>query len=468
MPDVSKINELIDKINAIIAKLQEIQNDYIGAVNKVIDKIENAINNARYHAMEWLQEQLDVLNAKIESIVEKFNKKIEQLIEKLKEWYEKLVFYIKLAAVAMVSAMLGVDLDRESKEAAAEALPTPELPLPEFKIEVPELNVDVDSEVELPRIPLVEIPTIPNMDKSSFDVGNGVTSMFKTSVFDVKEPELPESVLAAYTAEKPEYIPVYSISDLANANTPVTTEYPSGDKNGKYVILDHGHGKDTGGKHSPIDSNGEFGEKGKIPYYEWKWNREIVNMLIPRLEAKGYTVYTVYHNVDKDTDMSIRRSAAQTYAKKIGADLKKKNCIMISVHGNASGNAKKWMKGAGWSVFTYAPENKDPNAKVKYDKDLRNKRFAKNFEASDELAQIFVDTAREMGLKMHGDKKTFNVKWFTMCKPNSCPQVPSILTENFFYDNKEDLKYMLSDKGKKEIVDLHVKAIDKYFFGNKA
>jgi N-acetylmuramoyl-L-alanine amidase len=46
-----------------------------------------------------------------------------------------------------------------------------------------------------------------------------------------------------------------------------------------------------------------------------------------------------------------------------------------------------------------------------------------------------------------------------MLSDTSCP---AVLTENLFQDNKEDVEYLLSDKGKLEIVDLHYEAIVNY------
>lgn len=39
---------------------------------------------------------------------------------------------------------------------------------------------------------------------------------------------------------------------------------------------------------------------------------------------------------------------------------------------------------------------------------------------------------------------------------------PAVLTENFFQDNKEDVDYLYSDKGKQAIIKTHVDAIIRY------
>ena len=48
---------------------------------------------------------------------------------------------------------------------------------------------------------------------------------------------------------------------------------------------------------------------------------------------------------------------------------------------------------------------------------------------------------------------------FYIIKNTKCP---AILTENFFYDNIEDVKLLLSKDGKNKIIDLHINAIIKY------
>lgn len=39
---------------------------------------------------------------------------------------------------------------------------------------------------------------------------------------------------------------------------------------------------------------------------------------------------------------------------------------------------------------------------------------------------------------------------------------PAVLTENLFQDNKDDVRFLLSDEGKRAITELHVKSIIDY------
>ena len=40
--------------------------------------------------------------------------------------------------------------------------------------------------------------------------------------------------------------------------------------------------------------------------------------------------------------------------------------------------------------------------------------------------------------------------------------MPAVLIENFFQDNREDVKYLLSEEGKTDCVNIHVLGIKKY------
>lgn len=184
------------------------------------------------------------------------------------------------------------------------------------------------------------------------------------------------------------------------------------------VILDNGHGVDTPGKRSPIWSDGTQLE-------EWSWTREITSLIKERLDAQGLDSLLL---VPEDTDISLSERA-----KRCNAITGPK--ILISVHGNASSNGKA----RGWEVFTTTAYNN-----------------------SDKLAQCFEDNFKYCfeGLRNRGDKE----KDFTLLYKADCP---CVLTENFFYDNEEDCKYMLSDEGKDAIVELHIRAILEYIAKNE-
>ena len=102
-----------------------------------------------------------------------------------------------------------------------------------------------------------------------------------------------------------------------------------------YIIcLDNGHGVDTPGKCSPDKK-----------LREYKYAREIVNMLADKLKANGYKVHIV---TPEEKDISLKERC-----KRINKVCRENNnkAISISVHCNAAGCDGKWHSASGWSVF---------------------------------------------------------------------------------------------------------------------
>ena len=124
------------------------------------------------------------------------------------------------------------------------------------------------------------------------------------------------------------------------------------------------------------------------------------------------------------------------------------NVILISVHANAIGDSSKWMNGQGWEAYTTSGKTKsDKLAEFLY------KRAEKNLVGR----KIRKDTS-------DGDSdKEAN---FYIIKNSKCP---AVLTENFFYDNKSDLKYLTSDEGLNAVERTHVEGIIVYlnYIGKK-
>lgn len=190
------------------------------------------------------------------------------------------------------------------------------------------------------------------------------------------------------------------------------------------VILDAGHGESTKGKRSPVLDDGR-------QLFEWKFTRELSNKLQIMLEKNG--IKCIQANKD-NRDIGLTQRAINI--NNIYNQEKKNNrtAIMISLHGNAAGNGDSWMKARGWEVWS-----------------------TDGTTNSDELAQCFIHAFHDVmpNMKLRGHKE----KNFTLLYKTNCP---CVLTENFFYDNKEDCEFMLSEEGMNKIVNLHVKAIINY------
>ena len=191
------------------------------------------------------------------------------------------------------------------------------------------------------------------------------------------------------------------------------------------VFLDNGHGNNTKGKCSPDKS-----------ILEYKWCREIVCYIHNELMKLGIQTFIVTPE-QGDTSLNERvRRINKKYT-----ELKKQGytCFLISVHINAAGDDNKWHNASGWSVWVSKNSSK----------------------ASKRLAQCLYNEAEKNGLK--GNRWVPECKyWEANYKILHDTNCPAVLTENMFQDNKEDVKFLLSERGKELIVATHIQGILKY------
>ena len=84
--------------------------------------------------------------------------------------------------------------------------------------------------------------------------------------------------------------------------------------------------------------------------------------------------------------------------------------------------------------------------------------------SGDTIAEYLYDEAEKNfpGRKIRTDKSDGDRDWetnFYICQKSKCP---AVLTENFFYDNEDDVKYILSEEGRKAVIKTHIDAIVNY------
>lgn len=206
------------------------------------------------------------------------------------------------------------------------------------------------------------------------------------------------------------------------------------------ILIDNGHGDNTLGKQSPIlkdsglDISSEFTEKGR--FKEWKYTRVIASMISEKLKSMGYDARLVVTE-DKDISLAERIRRVNTICNKVGAS----KVLLISVHANAVGDSSQWMNGKGWEAYTTRGKTKsDTLAEFLY------KRASKNMDGR-KIREDWTDGDRDKEADFYVIKKSY---------------CPAVLTENFFYDNKDDLKYLTSDEGIHAVVRTHVEGIIDY------
>jgi len=193
------------------------------------------------------------------------------------------------------------------------------------------------------------------------------------------------------------------------------------------VLIDNGHGKSSGNS-SPDKA-----------VYEYAWSREMAQRLELALRERGINVSRIVIE-EKDISISERCHRVNEVCRAYGV----KNCLLVSIHNNASGSDGKWHEANGFSVFV------SKNASTK----------------SKKLASMITDAAIKRGLM--GNRSIPKEKFWTwswtkkdisLLKNTLCP---AVLTENMFQDNHEDVRLLLSEEGKQKIVDLHVEGIINY------
>lgn len=191
------------------------------------------------------------------------------------------------------------------------------------------------------------------------------------------------------------------------------------------ILIDNGHGENTPGKRSP---DGRF--------LEFKFNREIADRIVADLRDRGYDAELLVEE-DDDVPLAQRCKRANAYSQAMGEE----NVILVSIHANAFGNGSEWTKARGWSVYTSKGQTKA---------DLLADDLAK-------AAMKYLGSKAVRGDFADGDidyEEGFYILKHTIS--------PAVLTENLFFTNEDDLKFLESGAGKQAIVDLHVEGIIDY------
>ena len=187
------------------------------------------------------------------------------------------------------------------------------------------------------------------------------------------------------------------------------------------VLIDNGHGANTPGKRSP---------DGRL--IEYAYAREIAGRVVFELRKKGIDAEQIVKE-EVDVPLSERCRRVNEY--------KASEAILISIHCNAAGGGSTWMQARGWEAWTSMGQTK-----------------------ADKLATCLHEAAEKYlpGMKIREDitdgdpdkESGFYILKYTKC--------PAVLTENLFQDNRTDVDFLLSEAGKRAIVDLHVNGIINY------
>ena len=211
------------------------------------------------------------------------------------------------------------------------------------------------------------------------------------------------------------------------------------------ILIDAGHGENTemNGKFSPFLSDVKVPEEfvSKNRFREWKYNRTIAWEVYSIFKEMGYDARLVTPE-DKDVSLSERIRRINTICNKEGAG----NVVLVSIHSNAKGDGSSWQDAKGWEAYTTRGKTKSD-----FFADCLYKRADGYFKGR-KIREDWSDGDRDQEAD------------FYIIKHSNCP---AVLTENFFYDNKDDLKYLTSDEGIHAVVRTHVEGIIDYVNSKK-
>lgn len=195
------------------------------------------------------------------------------------------------------------------------------------------------------------------------------------------------------------------------------------------VIIDNGHGVTTPGKCSPDQS-----------YREYAWTREIAWRLAGELEKRGIDC-TLLVPGQYDVPLKERVRKVNEICDRLGRG----NVLLVSIHSNASGRGE-WMQAQGWCAYTSPGQT-----------------------AADRLTDCLYGAAerrfggRKIRRDMTDGDADMEANFYILAKTKCA----AVLTENFFHDNRDDLAYITSDKGKQDVIAVHAEGIVEYIKQSK-
>lgn len=194
------------------------------------------------------------------------------------------------------------------------------------------------------------------------------------------------------------------------------------------ILIDNGHGENTKGKQSP---------DGRLK--EYQYSRDIADRLVSALRSKGYDAERIVLE-RADVPLKERCKRVNDKCKCYGA----KNVLLVSIHNNAAGADGKWHEASGFTAHVCLNASAESKA----------------------LARSIWAAALEEGLQ--GNRSVPDSKYIAqnlaMCRDTKCA---AVLTENLFQDNKDDVDLLLSEDGKRKIVEAHLKGIIRYLGDEK-
>jgi len=190
------------------------------------------------------------------------------------------------------------------------------------------------------------------------------------------------------------------------------------------IVLDNGHGSNTAGKRSP---DGRF--------LEWKWNREVVDLILS-YASNDETISQFSKLVPEEEDIALdwRTNKFDNRIKRSEL-FPSDTTLLLSIHSNAAGMGDKWYNAKGFGVFY--------DRKHAHEVEPVAQMFAHVIEKTIEAGEETNYKLKKWGEGIIPTENKYSIIAFPKCN--------SLLLELGFYDNQEEVEYLLSLEGKREI-----------------
>ena len=272
----------------------------------------------------------------------------------------------------------------------------------------------VEDSSDVPRDTII---TVNEMDVEIVPSGGTATTgpfsdEDKENAFDDTTGEQPQPAPEPSTNQPDTTeVPSTPSTDTSTPAEPSTPPKPA--HKARYLwCLDNGHGKLQPGKRSPVyeDDNGK-----EVQLLEYEFNRDVVERIMKALDKKGVKYYDVvpdFLEVGSFLEERVDR------ANKKKSDLDK---IYLSVHSNAgpAASSDDWISSSIKGIETW---------------------YASNSKKGQKIAAVFQKHLIEKtGMKNRNLKSTAEKPLYVLQKTI----MPAVLTENGFYNNKEEVKELM-------------------------
>ncbi len=261
--------------------------------------------------------------------------------------------------------------------------------------------------------------------------------------------DIDPAVLEGLTGRRPEHLGDGTGEPMNNGRQRPSAFMATTLKPKPVVILGTAHGSNVPGKCSP---DGKF--------REYRFSRDVIALLKPKLESLGYLVFVDMPSDEVPSPQNTELSLRCRYVNGICAKFGKDNCVYVSIHVNAAGADGKWHLAGGWCCYTSNGRTKaDTLAECFYDAAITNLHSYIAYMDEGKHRGEYTEKQNPFRMDRSDGDRDLEADFYVLRHTNCA----AVLTENLFQDNRADVEFLSSQAGKEAIAALHLDAIKSLF-----